>query len=81
MFLCSNLTLSLERPTSQKVIIDTLEAKSKTSLRSVLNAEYDELVSCNFQGNPYSAVVDAKACLELNSTVGCYAKYLPVLYS
>ena len=57
-----------------KEIIDTLEAASETSLKGVLNVEHDELVSCDFQGNPYSAVVDAKACLELNSKVSCLCK-------
>ena len=38
-------------------------------LKGVLYVEGDELVSCDFQGNSHSAVIDTKACVQLNSKV------------
>lgn len=62
-----DLTLNLVRPTSRKNVIRTLENASESSLKGVLRVENVELVSCDFQGNPYSCVIDAEACVELNS--------------
>ena len=64
-----DLTLNLEKETSLAEIISTLEQASKSRLQGVLSVEHNELVSCDFQGNPCSAVIDAKACVELNSKV------------
>ena len=33
----------------------------------MVHVESVGLVSCDFQGNSHSAVIDAKACVELNS--------------
>jgi len=65
-----DLTINLEKDTSLAQIISTLEKASAGALRGVLKVEHDELVSCDFQGNPHSCVVDAEACVELNSRVG-----------
>lgn len=64
-----DLTLNLEKDTSLAEIISTLDKASKGALQGVLSVEYNELVSCDFQGNPCSAVIDAKACVELNPRV------------
>jgi glyceraldehyde 3-phosphate dehydrogenase len=64
-----DLTLNLEKETSLPEIIAAFEAASKNNLAGVLTVEHDELVSCDFQGNPFSCVIDAKACVELNSKV------------
>ena len=49
--------------------MSTLDAAAQGTLKGVLAVERDELVSCDFQGNPNSCVVDSKACVELNSRV------------
>jgi hypothetical protein len=67
-----DLTLNLAEPTSLLEILDALEAASHTSLQGVLHVEHDQLVSCDFQGNAHSAVIDAKACVELNPKVSIY---------
>lgn len=59
--------MNLEHDTSLAEIIAQLELASEGVLKGVLTVEHDELVSCDFQGNPHSCVVDAKACVELNS--------------
>jgi glyceraldehyde-3-phosphate dehydrogenase/erythrose-4-phosphate dehydrogenase len=64
-----DLTLNLEKETSLEEIISKLDIASKTSLKGVLAVEYDELVSCDFQGNSHSCVIDAKGCMELNPKV------------
>ncbi|KAL3419264.1 glyceraldehyde-3-phosphate dehydrogenase [Phlyctema vagabunda] len=62
-----DLTLNLEKSTSLSEIISVLETVSQTTLSGVLSVEPDELVSCDFQGNSHSCVVDVKGCVELNS--------------
>ncbi|KAH8586974.1 putative glyceraldehyde-3-phosphate dehydrogenase [Bisporella sp. PMI_857] len=62
-----DLTINLEQDASLEEIISTLELASQGPLKGVLAIERDELVSCDFQGNPHSCVVDAKACITLNS--------------
>lgn len=64
-----DLTLNLEHETSLAEIMTQLELAADGPLKGVLAVEHDELVSCDFQGNPHSCVVDAKACVELNSKV------------
>lgn len=67
-----DLTINLEKETSLGEIMSTLEESSKGMLKGVLDVEHNELVSCDFQGNPNSCVVDAMASIELNSKVSCH---------
>ncbi|KAH8653248.1 hypothetical protein BGZ60DRAFT_387141 [Tricladium varicosporioides] len=62
-----DLTINLERETSLQEILSTLEESSRGVLKGVLAVERNELVSCDFQGNQHSCVVDALASVELNS--------------
>lgn len=64
-----DLTLNLEKPTSLSEILHKLVTASETTMKGVLSVENDELVSCDFQGNPSSCVIDAKDCVELNDKV------------
>lgn len=64
-----DLTINLEHETSLVEILSQLELVAMGSLKGVLTVEHSELVSCDFQGNPHSCVIDAKACVELNPKV------------
>lgn len=64
-----DLTINLENETSLAQILSQLGMASMGPLKGVLTVEHSELVSCDFQGNPHSCVVDAKACVELNPKV------------
>ena len=64
-----DLTINLETETSIADIMSTLDKASQGPLKGVLAIEQDELVSCDFQGNPHSCVVDVMASIELNSKV------------
>lgn len=49
--------------------MDSFEEVSRGDMNCVLHVEQDQLVSCDFQGNSHSAVIDAKASIELNAKV------------
>jgi glyceraldehyde 3-phosphate dehydrogenase len=63
------LTVNLEMSTSLTEVIKAFEKASFGEMRGILYVEGDELVSCDFQGNSHSAVIDTKACVELNPKV------------
>ncbi|KAN0119248.1 glyceraldehyde-3-phosphate dehydrogenase [Hyaloscypha variabilis] len=62
-----DLTVNLEKSTSLAEIFEKFEEASLGAMKGVVQVEADELVSCDFQGNSHSAVIDAKVCVELNS--------------
>jgi glyceraldehyde 3-phosphate dehydrogenase len=64
-----DLTVNLEKETSLAQIMNEFQVAANGGMKHVLHVEHDELVSCDFQGNSHSAVIDAKACLELNPKV------------
>jgi glyceraldehyde 3-phosphate dehydrogenase len=64
-----DLTVNLTNATSLPQIMDAFQAAALGGMKRVLHVEHEQLVSCDFQGNSHSAVIDAKACLELNSKV------------
>lgn len=64
-----DLTISTEKPTSLSEIISTFRVASKSSMAGVLRVTDEELVSADYNGSPYSAIIDAPACSELNSQV------------
>ena len=64
-----DLTVNLEKSTSLAEIFEKFKEASIGAMKGVVQVEVDELVSCDFQGNSHSAVIDAKACVELNSKV------------
>ncbi|RAK89152.1 glyceraldehyde-3-phosphate dehydrogenase [Aspergillus costaricaensis CBS 115574] len=61
-----DLTISTEKPTSLSEIISTFRVASKSSMAGVLRVTDEELVSADYNGSPYSAIIDAPACSELN---------------
>ncbi|KAJ5132940.1 Glyceraldehyde-3-phosphate dehydrogenase 1 [Penicillium atrosanguineum] len=61
-----DLTVSTDKPTSLSEIISAFRIASKSSMAGVLRVTDEELVSTDYNGSPYSAVIDAPACAELN---------------
>lgn len=61
-----DLTVSTEKPTSLSEIISAFRIASKSSMAGVLKVTDEQLVSTDYNGSPYSAIIDAPACAELN---------------
>jgi glyceraldehyde 3-phosphate dehydrogenase len=50
-------------------------------MAGVLRVTDEELVSADYNGSPYSAVIDAPACAELNPQVGTTSLLsIPMVY-
>ena len=64
-----DLTVNTAVPTSLTDVLLALRKASQTYLSGVVSVTDEELVSCDFLGDSCSAVVDAKASVELNSQV------------
>ncbi|KAJ6027562.1 hypothetical protein N7499_001018 [Penicillium canescens] len=61
-----DLTISTEKPTSLAEVISAFRRASKMDMAGVLKVADDELVSSDYNGSPYSAIIDAPSCMELN---------------
>lgn len=61
-----DLTISTAKPTSLQEIISAFRLASKSNMAGVLRVTDEELVSQDYNGSPYSAIIDAPACTELN---------------
>ncbi|CAI7677624.1 unnamed protein product [Penicillium manginii] len=61
-----DLTISTTKPTSLQEIISAFRLASKTTMAGVLRVTDEELVSQDYNGSPYSAIIDVPACSELN---------------
>lgn len=61
-----DLTISTEKPTSLAEILAAFRRAAKSSMVGVLRVTDEELVSSDYNGSPYSAIIDAPACAELN---------------
>jgi len=69
-----DLTVSTEKPTSLSEIISTFRVVAKSSMAGVLKVTDEELVSTDYNGSSYSAIIDAPACAELNPQV-CFSLF------
>lgn len=58
-----DFTFQAKKETSVSEINDALREAAKGSLKGVLAVEEKELVSVDFNGNPYSSIVDAKTTM------------------
>jgi glyceraldehyde 3-phosphate dehydrogenase len=76
-----DLTISTEKPTSLSEIISAFRVAAKSSMAGVVRVTDEELVSTDYNGSPYSAIIDAPACAELNPQVCsiCSSFYYEVL--
>ncbi|KAJ6093405.1 Glyceraldehyde/Erythrose phosphate dehydrogenase family [Penicillium sp. IBT 16267x] len=61
-----DLTVSTDKPTSLAEIISKFRLAAKSDMAGVLRVTDEELVSSDYNGSPYSAIIDAPACTELN---------------
>lgn len=64
-----DLTVKTKTPTTLADIIAQFRAASKASMAGVLRVTDEELVSSDYNGSPYSAIIDVPACAELNPQV------------
>ncbi|KAJ6166546.1 Glyceraldehyde-3-phosphate dehydrogenase 1 [Penicillium chermesinum] len=61
-----DLTISTEKPTSLAEVLSAFRVASKSHMAGVLRVTDEELVSSDYNGSSYSAIIDAPACVELN---------------
>lgn len=61
-----DFTFQSKKETSAEAVNNALREAAKTSLKGVLAVEEKELVSVDFNGNPYSSIVDAKTTMVIN---------------
>ncbi|KAJ5493378.1 Glyceraldehyde-3-phosphate dehydrogenase 1 [Penicillium diatomitis] len=61
-----DLTISTEKATSLNEILSAFRLAAKSDMAGVLQVTDEELVSNDYNGSPYSAIIDAPACTELN---------------
>ncbi|CAG7973501.1 unnamed protein product [Penicillium olsonii] len=61
-----DLTISTEKPTSLAEVIAAFRRAAKLDMAGVLKVSDEELVSSDYNGSPYSAIIDAPSCMELN---------------
>lgn len=73
-----DLTISTEKPTSLADILSAFRVAAKSTMAGVLKVTDEELVSTDYNGSSYSAIIDAPACAELNPQV-CHATVEPGL--
>lgn len=64
-----DLTINTEKPTSLAEVIAAFRRSSKLDMAGVLKVSDEELVSSDYNGSSYSAVIDAPSCMELNPQV------------
>ncbi|KAF7536622.1 hypothetical protein G7054_g4368 [Neopestalotiopsis clavispora] len=62
-----DLTVATDRPSSLDDIMDIFRRAASSSMAGVLQVSDQDLVSSDLLGTSFSAVVDSKASLELNS--------------
>ncbi|KAJ5335125.1 hypothetical protein N7541_004957 [Penicillium brevicompactum] len=61
-----DLTISTEKPTSLAEVIAAFRRSAKLDMAGVLKVSDEELVSSDYNGSSYSAIIDAPSCMELN---------------
>jgi glyceraldehyde 3-phosphate dehydrogenase len=71
-----DLTVATDRPSSLDEIMDIFRRAASSSMAGVLQVSDQDLVSSDLLGTSFSAVVDSKASLELNSQVTSPSKIL-----
>ncbi|NBO38906.1 type I glyceraldehyde-3-phosphate dehydrogenase [bacterium] len=55
-----DVTLELEKPATAEQINAALKSASEGRLKGILGYSTEQLVSCDFNGSPYSSIVDAE---------------------
>jgi len=65
-----DLTFTSKKDMSVAAINEAVKAAANGALKGVLYAESKELVSIDFNGNPYSSIVDLKSTMVINPRMG-----------
>ena len=65
----------LEKPATASAVNDAFRAAAAGRLRGILDATDEELVSCDFNGNPHSAIVDLPSTAVIDGLVKVLAWY------
>lgn len=63
-----DLTVKVAKETSYEEIMDVLKKTSETSMKGILGFTEEDVVSTDFNSDPRTSIVDAKAGIGLNST-------------
>lgn len=63
-----DFTFKTEKETSMYHIVDVIQDQMATNFRGIVGITKDKVVSSDFNGCPFSTVVDVSASIELNST-------------
>jgi glyceraldehyde 3-phosphate dehydrogenase len=64
-----DLVAELDRPASVQAINDAFREAAAGRMRGILEACEEELVSCDFNGNPHSSIVDLPATALIEGTL------------
>ena len=65
----------LEKPATASAVNDAFREAAAGRLRGILDATDEELVSCDFNGNPHSAIVDLPSTAVIDGLVKVLAWY------
>ena len=65
----------LEKPATASAVNDAFRAAAAGRLRGILDATDEELVSCDFNGNPHSSIVDLPSTAVIDGLVKVLAWY------
>src|SRR5207249_2228422 len=65
---CVDLTVKLSKPTTYAAICEAMKVAANGSMKGILEVTEEEVVSSDFISNKSSAIFDAGAGIELNST-------------
>jgi len=65
---CVDLTVKLSKETDYESICKTIKSASENELKGILGYTSEEVVSCDFNGDPRSSIFDEQAGIGLNST-------------
>lgn len=69
-----DLTVELEKPTTTEQLREDYKAAAAGSLKGILYAEDEPLVSIDYKGNPYSSIVDLPLTMVLGKGENTFAK-------
>jgi glyceraldehyde 3-phosphate dehydrogenase len=65
----TDLTVEVERPTTIAEVNAAFKAISQGALEGILAYSEEELVSCDYIGNPYSCIIDSKTTNVVDGTM------------
>jgi glyceraldehyde 3-phosphate dehydrogenase len=64
-----DLTAELEKPATVEAVNEAFREAAAGPLKGILDATDEELVSCDFNGNPHSSIVDLPSTALVDGTM------------